>query len=43
MISIKGATGFAKHAINRLVILMNNCYQTADTQGSLFIYRNICS
>lgn len=29
MINIKGAAGLAKHAINRRVIVITNCYQTA--------------
>ncbi len=42
MINIKGAAGLAKRAINRIVIVITNCYQTAGGQGPLFIYRNIC-
>ncbi len=42
MINIKSAVGLAKRAINRIVIAITNCYQTACGQGPLFIYRNIC-
>ncbi len=42
MINIKGAAGLAKRAINRIVIVITNCYRTAGGQGPLFIYRDIC-
>ena len=42
MINIKGASGLAKLAINRIDITMTNCYQTADGQGPLLIYGDIC-
>ncbi len=43
LINIKGAAGLAKHAINRIVIAITNCYQTAGGQGPLFIHKNIYS
>ncbi len=42
MINIRDAAGLAKRAINRIVIAISNCYRTADGQGPLFIYRDIC-
>ena len=43
MINIKDAAGLAKRAINRIVIAISNCYQTAGGQGPLFIYKDIYS
>ncbi len=41
MINIKGVSGLAKRAINRIVIAITNCYRTVSGQGPLFIYRDI--
>ncbi len=38
MIDIKGTLGLAKRAINRKVIAMTNCYQTAVGKVSYFNY-----
>ena len=42
MINIKSAADLAKPAINRIIIAITNCYQTAGGQGPLFNYRDIC-
>ena len=42
MINIKDAASLAKRVINRIVISITNCYQTAGGQGLLFIHRSIC-
>ena len=41
MINIKGAAGLAKRAINRIVIVITNCYQTVGGQGFLLSYTDV--
>ena len=40
MITIKGAVGLAKHAMNRIIIAITNCYQTAVGKASYLTIAN---